>query len=416
MRVRLWLFDKWRSVARRFGYEEYDACVLESEELYTRKAGDEITEQLYAFSDKGNRRVTLRPEMTPSLARMISARGPALTFPLRWFSIPQCFRYERAQKGRKREHFQWNMDIVGLPGVAAELELLSAQALFLQEVGLRIAPPHADVKFRISNRQVLEHFLRDRQITGDQFLAVCVTVDKRDKIGVEATTQLLMENGIAPDLAQQIIELLNVHGLDELRAAVGEHNLGYQSLAELMSLARDSELSGAVEVDLSVVRGLSYYTGTVWELFDSTGTVGRAIAGGGRYDRLMETLGGKPTPMAGFGFGDIVITLVLAERRLLPDTHHVVHDVVFPLRQAQFGTATVLASRLRAQGRTVTVDYTEQRFRNILKRFQDLRAQRLIVIGEDEVAAGAAKVIEFVGEDRKESALPLVTVDLHGAS
>jgi histidyl-tRNA synthetase len=188
---------------------------------------------------------------------------------------------------------------------------------------------------------------------------------------------------------------------------VGEDNLGYRSLAELVSLARDSELSAPIEIDLSVVRGLSYYTGTVWELFDATGSVERAIAGGGRYDHLMETLGGKPAPMAGFGFGDIVITLVLSERGLLPTTHPVVHDVVYPMRQPQFGAATALAASLRAQGRIVVVDYTEQRFRNIMKRFQDLRAQRLIVIGEDEVAAGAAKVIELAGEERKESALPL---------
>jgi len=415
MRVRQWLFAKWRSIAERFGYEEYDACVLESEELYIRKAGDEISEQLYAFADKGDRRVTLRPEMTPSLARMIMARGPTLALPLRWFSIPQCFRYERAQKGRKREHFQWNMDIVGLPGVAAELELMTAQAVFLREVGLSTARPQVDVKFRISNRQVLEHFLRDRQVTGDQFVEVCVAVDKRDKIGVEATTQLLIDGGLTPPLAGQVVDLLEIRGLDDLRAAVGDDNLGYRALADLMALVRNSEFAGAAEVDLSVVRGLSYYTGTVWELFESTGAVGRAIAGGGRYDRLMETLGGRPTAMAGFGFGDVVISLVLAERGLLPDTRHIVHDVVFPLREAQFGVATALASQLRGQGRIVTVDYTEQRFRNVVKRFQDLRAERLIVIGEDEVAAGAAKVIEFVGDDRKESALALTEADPRAA-
>jgi histidyl-tRNA synthetase len=342
---------------------------------------------------------------------MISARAPALVFPLRWFSIPQCFRYERAQKGRKREHFQWNMDIVGLAGVAAEFELMSAQATFLREVGLRIAQDHADVKFRVSNRQVLEHFAAARGITGEQFLAVCVAVDKRDKIGAAATVALLVEYGIASDIAHEIVELLNIRGLDQLRSVVGNDNPGYSSLAELIELSRGGDFAGAVQVDLSVVRGLSYYTGTVWEIFDSTGSVGRAIAGGGRYDRLMETLGGKPTPMAGFGFGDIVITLVLSERGLLPATRHDVDDVVFPMRQAQFGVATLLASSLRARGRTVIVDYTEQRFRNIVKRFQDLHAQRLVVIGEDEVAAGAAKVIEFVGEERKETVLPLAGFD-----
>ena len=197
LRVRSWLFETWRQVARSFGYEEYDACILESEELYLRKAGDEISSQLYNFEDKGGRRVSLRPEMTPSLARMIIAKSGSLPMPLRWFSIPQCFRYERAQKGRKREHFQWNMDIIGLAGVVAELELMSAQVAFLRRVGLRMDDEHADVAIRMSDRRVLEHYLAEQGITGDDFVTACVVIDKHDKIGRDATIEMLIEKGFS---------------------------------------------------------------------------------------------------------------------------------------------------------------------------------------------------------------------------
>ena len=179
MRHRQWLFAHWREVAASFGFEEYDSCVLESEDLYVRKAGDEITGQLYNFEDKGGRRVALRPEMTPTLARMILAKGASLPQPVRWYTIAQCFRYERQQRGRKREHFQWNMDIVGLSHVAAEVELMAAQAAFLQRVGL----PADGIVFKVSHRGILQHHLASLGIEGEDFAAVCVVVDKHDKIG-----------------------------------------------------------------------------------------------------------------------------------------------------------------------------------------------------------------------------------------
>lgn len=170
MRIRNWLFSTWREVAHQFGYEEYDSAVVESEELYTRKAGDEIVEQLYRFTDKGDRSVALRPEMTPTLVRMIMDRGKGQALPLRWFSIPQCFRYERMQKGRKREHFQWNMDLVGLQSVAAEVELMSAQVAFLNAIGFKVSGEKPEIVFRVSNRQVLEEALAALGIRGDALM------------------------------------------------------------------------------------------------------------------------------------------------------------------------------------------------------------------------------------------------------
>ena len=353
MRIRTWLFEAWRKTAQRFGYEEYDACVLESEELFTRKAGDEIVEQLYNFEDKGGRRLAARPEVTPSLTRMLMARGQAQVYPARWFTIAQCFRYERMQKGRKREHFQWNMDLVGLQSVAAEVELMSAQAAFLQDVGFRIHGDSPQITFRVSNRRILENFLNKLEITGDAFQKACVLIDKTDKIGDDKTLELLGENGIAPKSGQAILDLIKVKGLETLRQHVGPDDPGYQELETLMKYADAAGLADLIEIDLGVVRGLSYYTGTVWELFETTGSIPRAIAGGGRYDKLMETMGGPALPMVGFGFGDVVIELLLAEHKLLPEPTARIDDVVYPMQETGFVVANQIARRLREEKRRV---------------------------------------------------------------
>ena len=384
MAVRNWLFSEWRSVSRLFGFEEYDSAIVESEALYIRKAGDDITKELYNFADKGNRMVALRPEMTPTLARMIMAKGNAISLPARWFSIPQCFRYQRMQKGRKREHFQWNMDVVGLPSTIAEAELMTAQYTFLKRVGFVVDGDAPQISFRVSNRLVLEHYLADLNITGDDFAQTCINIDKRDKIGDEATKKLLIEQGIDTQKAQKILELLSITGLDELRSFVGENNPGYDSLVELMDHAESFGISNVISIDLSVVRGLSYYTGTVWELFDTAGSVPRAIAGGGRYDNLLASLGGSPTPMVGFGFGDVVITLLLEERGLLPQRSATATDVIYPMSKEEFSIANMLAQSLRTKGHKVLVDYTTRRFKSILKTAEKHGASTVWIIGEEE--------------------------------
>lgn len=407
MRLRTWLFGLWREVAQRYGFEEYDACVLESEDLYIRKAGDEITGQLYNFADKGERRVALRPELTPSLARMVLARGAALPLPVRWFAIPQCFRYENMQRGRKREHFQWNMDIVGMSSVAAEVELMSAQADFLGRTGLNISTTGTpDIVWRVSNRQVLQHFLEGLGINGESFAQVCVVIDKRDKIGNEATATELAKLGLNADATSRIIALLDTTGLDAVAQKVPADNPGLIALTQLMELAQAAGIAHLLRIDLSVIRGLSYYTGTVWEVFDATGSLPRAIAGGGRYDRLMEVFGGKATPMVGFGFGDVVITEILRERHLLPVLSKGIDDVVYPMSAIEFPVANRVAAHLRQQGRNVVVDYSERRFKHVIGRAEQDGAGRLLIIGGNEVRDGVC-VIKTLGGEKKEEKIPL---------
>ncbi|MFW5845916.1 MAG: histidine--tRNA ligase [Planctomycetota bacterium] len=401
MRVRSWLFGQWRAVARQFGYEEYDACVLESAELYIRKAGDEITGQLYDFQDKGGRHVALRPEMTPTLARMLMARGGSTSLPARWFSIPQCFRYERMQKGRKREHYQWNMDCIGLDHVAAEVELMTAQAAFLERVGLR----GADVAFKVSDRRVLQHFLAGLGITDAAFATVCVIIDKRDKVGDTAVLEMLQEAGVDTPTGERICELLDVRGLERLAAVVGADNPGYACLAELLALADAAGIADRIHIDCSVVRGLSYYTGTVWELFDTGGAVPLAIAGGGRYDGLMEHLGGMPTPMVGFGFGDVVISLILEERGLIPQLDRGIDAVVYPMSAAEFPIANRIATQLRSEGQQILVDYSRRRFKHVVRAAEDAGAATLWILGTHEREQGVIKKRSLA--DRSEETVAL---------
>jgi histidyl-tRNA synthetase len=406
-RIRNWLFGQWRTVATSFGFEEYDACVLESEELYIRKAGDEITSQLYNFADKGERRVALRPEMTPSLARMVMAKGASLPLPARWFAIPQCFRYENMQRGRKREHFQWNMDIVGLASVAGEAELMAAQATFLRNVGFRIDGAEPEILFKVSNRQVLQHFLEGLGLGGDRFAAVCVIIDKRDKIGNAAVTAELAKLDISATDAENICALLDTRGLDDVAQRVPADNPGLIALRELMEYATAFGIADAIRIDLSVVRGLSYYTGTVWEVFDASGSLPRAIAGGGRYDALIEHFGGTPTPMVGFGFGDVVILEILADRGRLPALPRQVDDVVYPMSAKEFTVANRIAAAQRAAGRSVLVDYSGRRFKHAIQRAEAEGAQRFLVLGGNEVKEGVCVVRILGGTERNESKVPL---------
>jgi histidyl-tRNA synthetase len=409
MRFRTWLFGHMRAVARSMGYEEYDACVLEHADLYIRKAGDEITRQLYDFKDKGDRHLSLRPELTPSLARMIMAKGSALALPVRWFAIPQCFRYEETQRGRKREHFQWNMDAVGLASVAAEAELMAAQAELCRRVGLKLERgSEPEVIWRVSNRQVLGHFLAGMGIEGDLFASVCVCIDKRGKVSDAELTSELGKVGIDAERAVRILALLDVRGLDQLATVVPVDNPGLVALRELMELAASWGIDHLISIDLSVIRGLSYYTGTVWEVFAQAGTFRRAIAGGGRYDRLCEQLGGAPIPMVGFGFGDIPIAEVLAELGRLPQLPRGIDDVVFPMGPKAFPYANRIAAFLRAQGRSVVVDYSQRRFKHVVQRAEDDGAARLFILGGDEIAKGVCKV-RTLGAERLESEAPLAS-------
>ena len=400
MRIRNWLFDNFQSAARSHGFEEYDSPVLEHEELYTRKQGEEITQQLYNFEDKGGRSVALRPEMTPSLARMVMARAGALPTPIKWFSIPQCWRYERTQRGRGREHYQWNVDIWGSDAIQADAELLSVLVSFFEGVGLNAD----DLVIRISSRKVLEEVLGSLGISGDAFAATCIIVDKMDKLPAETVEQQLSEQGLNSDAIAVIQSTLGLSDLDSLASALGEDSEAVTELASLFDLVDAYGIADWIAFDASVVRGLAYYTGPVFEAHDRAGKL-RAICGGGRYDRLLSSLGGNDMPGTGFGCGDMVIMELLNEKGLVPDLPSGNQDIVIAIDEDLRSAAMSVATKLRASGRLVDLVLEDKRMKWAFRHAERTGAQRLVMVMPDEWAAGNVRIKELESGEESDVAL-----------
>ena len=405
LRRRDWLFEHFRAVARAFAFEEVDAPVLELEELFTRKAGEEIARQLYHF-ELHERRYALRPEMTPSIARMVMARAGSLRLPLRWFTITQNWRYERMTRGRKREHFQWNMDVWGEPGVTAEAELIAAVFSLLDRLGLA----RDAVKMRLSSRALLEETLcagilaRRPQV----FPALCVIIDKLEKIGAPAVCELLIDPtgpvGLARAEAEFLVAWLGLRDLAEAAAAAPAGSPAAASLRELFDLLAAYGVADRVVFDASIVRGLAYYTGVVFEAFDAARSL-RAICGGGRYDGLLEALGGPALPAVGFGFGDVVIQELLADQGLLPEIPRRIDAVVCALGPPQREAAIRLATALRAEGASVELVLGQPRLKRALADADKAGARRAYLVGPEEIAKGAALVRDLATGDQSERPL-----------
>ena len=364
-RLQTWLFEKFRKCGLRAGFEEYDAPVLERQELYKRKAGEEITQQMYSFVDKDGVEVTLRPEMTPTLARMVLSRGASMILPLKWFSIPQCWRFEATQRGRKREHYQWNMDIIGCKEITAEVELLSAAVEFFKSCGIT----SADVGIKVNSRKVMQSMLTINDVPDEIFAPTCVILDKLDKIGAEAVVKELTETlGLPRETAENVVKTLSCKTVEELEEMAREaievssggddgdntnsntkavDDSSIRELKELFKLAEEYGFGDWLQFDASVVRGLAYYTGVVFEAFDKAGEL-RAIAGGGRYDKLLSLYGATtPVPACGFGFGDCVIVELLKEKNLLPNVQKRVDFCVCAYNKDMQGKAMKAAGLLR---------------------------------------------------------------------
>ena len=400
MRLRNWLFDNFIAASLLHGFEEYDAPVLEQEELYTRKQGEDITQQLYNFQDKGDRKVALRPEMTPSLARMVMARAGALPLPIKWFSIPQCWRYERTQRGRGREHYQWNVDIWGTTEISADAELISVIVTFFEEMGLT----SDDIVIRISSRKVLEEVLGSLGVKGDLFTKTCVIVDKMDKLSSEIIEEQLSELGHSSDIINKIQTILGIKDMDNLRSSLEDSSSAVLELATLFDLIDAYGMSEWVQFDASIVRGLAYYTGSVFEAHDREGKF-RAICGGGRYDNLLSTLGGKDLPATGFGFGDMVIMEVLKEKGLVPELISGVDDIVIPLSPDLRDIAVRVVASLRLSDRTVDLVLEDKKIKWAFKHAERTGAKRLVLLAPDEWSRKMIKVKDLETGEEKELSL-----------
>jgi histidyl-tRNA synthetase len=312
MAMREHLFTSWERTCKRFGFEKYDGPMFEHLDVFTQKSGDEIEKQLYAFEDKGGRKIALRPEMTPTLARMVAARAGALKRPVRWYSMPTLFRYERSQKGRLREFIQLNMDILGIADVTADAELIAAAIHVLLDLGLT----SSDFKVHISSRVLLEELLCGVGVAKEMLPSIYALLDKKAKIPPEVFTTEL--SSIVSDvvLCNNITTVLTAQTLDEATSLVPDAP-AVITMKRLLAMLDAYGIGDCIMFDIGIVRGLAYYTGIVFEVYDTNQEM-RAIAGGGRYDKLVSQYGGPDTPAIGFAVGDVVLTDLLSEKKLLP--------------------------------------------------------------------------------------------------
>jgi histidyl-tRNA synthetase len=405
--VRAHIMRTWREVARRYGFQEYDGPPLEPLELYTEKSGPEIVQQLYNFQDKGGREVAMRPEMTPTLARMAGARAGGLRKPIKWFSIPQLFRYERQQRGRLREHFQLNLDIIGEDATAADAELLAAAIDMLRAFGLT----EQDFVARVSDRRLLRALLLHAGVPEDRLVLVYNIVDKLERETREAVGKRLRDEAEMPDDAiERTLDIFRHTDFDAVRAAYGETEgvaPEIERMGEIFGHLRAMGLMEYVRFDLSIVRGLAYYTGIVFELFDARGEL-RAICGGGRYDNLLAQVGGVQLPALGFGMGDVVLRELLSDRGLLPETRQTLDYYVIAVMPEQRPDALALVHRLRDGGASVDYAFRHAGVGKQFKNASALGARRTVVLGPDEVASGLAVVKDM--ESGQESRVPLAEV------
>lgn len=350
------IFQHWRATARSYGFREYDGPPLEPLELFTTKSGDEIVAQLYNFSDKGERAVALRPEMTPTLARMIAAHERNYKKPIKWFAIPQLFRYERQQKGRLREHFQFNADIIGETSPAADAELIALLIDSLRALGLT----DSDFVIRLSSRDAWQEFYTDHRGDPAREYEFYQTIDKLERENPELTREKLRAFGLSTEDVTGFIQ--QAKPTDELQQIID--NLSARGLASF------------VKVDYQVIRGLAYYTGVVFEAFDRKGEL-RAIAGGGRYDNLIKLISGGRVdlPALGFGMGDVVLLELLKARKLLPKFDAAVDVYVLIDDESQRPAALRLIQQLRTEGLVVEYSLTPLKSDKQFKRALELGAK-----------------------------------------
>jgi histidyl-tRNA synthetase len=400
------IFRLWRQTAATFGFVEYDTPVLEALDLYRAKSGEEIEGQLFGFTDKGGREVALRPEMTPSVCRLVGARANALKRPIKWFSIAEFYRYERMQKGRGRCFWQLNADVFGEAGPEAEIELVALLVQCLRALGLT----EKDFCVRLSDRNLWFHYLSSLGLDDPRIKSLLGAVDRYERNGHDAFKGYEESFGpVAPELKERVLGFLAIRSFEALESALGGAGVSPEMTARLGEWRRllggleAMGLGGYVQVDLGVVRGLAYYTGFVFEACDRKGEL-RALAGGGRYDDLVGKLGGPDLPAVGFAVGDMTVALLLEERGLSPVVSHApdVFCIVGGETERRAAFADIIM--LRTGGYRVEYPMKEIPFGKQFKAAADSGARIALIYGADELARGVVKMRDL--GDRTERDFP----------
>jgi histidyl-tRNA synthetase len=384
MFIENYIFSIMRKTVESYGYLEYGASILEPTELYKAKSGDEIVnEQTYSFKDRGDREVTLRQEITPTIARMVAARKKELAFPLRWYSIPNLFRYEKPQRGRIREFFQLNVDIFGIDSVQADLEAIEMAASLMKNFGAQ----DSQYKILVNNRKILNYLLEQVfALKQEVTYKVMKLIDKKNKLSPHEFSEEAKK--LLGDHAGLFTSLLNTKSVDEFSRLVAEKTssevLGAKETTELMSTLEKVNIKNAV-FDPTLVRGADYYTGIVFEVFDVNPENPRAIFGGGRYDDLLSVFGSDKVPAVGFGMGDLVIKDFLETYKLLPAFSSKIHLAICLLNADVIPFANTFALELRSLGLNVSIDITGKKLAQQIQSATRQSIPYIIVIGENEV-------------------------------
>ena len=386
MKVRNFIFDNWKKVCKSYGYEEYDGPFLENFDMYAAKSGEElVNEQLYSFTDRGDRKVAIRPEMTPTLARMVAQKINELSRPIRWFSIANFWRYEKPQRGRGREFFQLNTDIFGVEGLEADLEIISLMADLMKIFGAK-----KDMfEIRINNRKLMDNFYKKTGLEAGQIKIVNKAIDKRNKISKEEFEKWLSEDAkLKPEQITILSDFIE-NPYPIINSMCEEKYEGALEIIELINLIKETGLNDFVRVDVSTIRGLDYYTGTVFEIFDLNPENSRAIAGGGRYDDLIGLFGEEKLTGTGFAVGDITFSDFLQTWNLLPeiddDTDYFI--TLWPSENSQFLFKSLEISKiLREKGFKVSMWLDKNtKIDKQLKYADKIGAKFTIIVGENEL-------------------------------
>jgi histidyl-tRNA synthetase len=388
MALRNYLFEKVRAASQAFGYQEYDGPFIESLDLYAAKSGEElIKKQSFVFEDRGGDVVTLRPELTPSLARMIAAKQNELMYPVRWWSFGPFWRYEQPQKGRAREFFQWNIDMLGVDSPEADAEIIAVAATFLRSVGL--SPERAQIY--VNNRRLMETQFNALGISAEKRMDVSGLIDRRTKMEPVKWDAYALELGLTQT---QLDGLKNILGNFELWKQSDELSRTFAALDAL-------GVREYVKFDPNIMRGLLYYTGTVFEAFDTSGSLKRAIFGGGRYDNLLADVGGQPLPGVGFAMGDMVIGIILQEAGLLPEFQSTPAQVLVTIFDEKLSMQSFsLAAELRNAGLNVMVFPEPAKLQKQFKFADKMKMKVAVVLGPDEAEKGLVVVKNLVNGEQ----------------
>ena len=396
MSARRAVIDVLEATARRYGFREVGTPALERTRMYVEKSGEEIVEELYAFEDRGGREVALAPELTPTVARMVVARQGALAEPIKWFSTRPFWRYEQVQQGRFREFYQTNVDVFGSAEPEADAEVLAYAADALTGLGLT----GEDFEFRVSHRDVLGGLLASLSGEVDTRAAIRA-VDKRAKLDDAAYHDLLGEAGLTRDQAASVDALLATDDLEDLVAFAGTERVeaAVENLRAVLDAAADVGAGEYCEVSLSTARGLDYYTGVVFECFDSTGEVSRSVFGGGRYDDLIEAFGGQPTPAVGVAPGLAPLSLLCERAGVWPEEELSTDYYVLTVGDTRAVAADV-ARGLRDLGHVVETNLTTRGFGDQLSYADGINAETVVVVGEQDLADDAVTIKDMASGDQ----------------